>query len=334
MRAPIWVALLVILGVALPVQAVDPARPKVLVLAADGDPTAARIRAELTLIGFAVVAVTGDSSGELSRLARAHGALAAARVVEQPPEVLLWIDSAQPGQQGLPSTLTVSDELQGAAEPEMLALRAVELLRGRLVPVVERDPPATSRTPSTSTPHDEVRPTPPRDRRASIGLAPAIAASPGGVPVVPMIGLAGRYRAIWRLGVEAHAFIPTIAATLYESEGNVDLRSLALGGGATLLITPPDDAFLVMTGVGLDAVGVFYAGEPIPPYAADSGSRWSAAPYANLGIGYRVLPWLALRADAQVSLLLPRQIVRIAGRETASYGWPLVLGALSVEVWP
>jgi hypothetical protein len=112
--------------------------PRVLIIGpSPKHPTVVRVRDELQVLGFEVELVTpGTGALDLAAIARERRAAAVVRVEAWPPEVIVWVDPAR--QQGEPeksAEIRVSESLSGPVEPGLLALRAIELLRGKLIPV-------------------------------------------------------------------------------------------------------------------------------------------------------------------------------------------------------
>jgi hypothetical protein len=340
-----------------------------LVGPSEADATVVRVRQELTLLGLDVEVVTRGASTDLAALARDHGAAAVARVEDAPPEIVLWVDAAHSA--GLPQESRVSETFSGRAEPGLLALRAVELLRGRLIPVAatadaaapsatsapEAPSAAATTAPSasaastaapsssaaaTSAPRvipqgpapDKLHPQAARTPRGSAHLGPAISMSPGGLPVAPALRIGGAWRVVERLDLDAVAMIPLTAATVAANEGSMDLRVLALGAGADVLLTDPAWALALRAGAGLGIAGFFFEGHAKAPWVSASGSQWSALPYLQAGAGYRLTPLLSLRADVLAAIVRPEPVLVIAGNRAGSFGTPAVFGSLSLEVHP
>jgi hypothetical protein len=334
----------------------------VIVAPSPQDPTALRMRDELSVLGFDVVLVkAGPATANLSDVARAKGAAAAARVESWPPEILVWVgsDGKEAGED-----LRVSESLTGSIESELLALRAVELLRGRLLPVPAASPPSaptrspaptpsvtaapsaappiTPPTPSaspsaTSTP-PPTKPPPSRastqDNRVSMLAGPALLVSPGGLSISPSVALSGRLP-IWnRLSAEAWTFLPLAAGSVQNAEGEIALRAFFLGAGLSFRLTSPDEPFFVSLGAGVGPMLLWYEGEAEAPRIAASGVRPVALAYGRAGIGYRVHPRVRLRLDGLAGPVFPEPVLRIVAREVASFGRPAVFLALGVEVMP
>src|SRR5262249_43259059 len=112
------------------------------------------------------------------------------------------------------------------------------------------------------------------------------------------------------------------------------LKVFSFGAGARALLTDPLADLSVALGLGLHAARVSFDGHAEAPWTAESGGRWVAAPYAGATAAYRLHPRVALRLDLLASLVRPEPVLRIAGREVASFGQPAVFPSLSVEVRP
>lgn len=160
-------------------------KARVVVLGpSQADVTVTRLRDELRLLGYEVVVrEIGEAPEDLAQRAVSEGAAAVARVESWPPEILVWIDPrATSTGGGAPGQIRVSDSLTGQASPALLALRAVELLRGSLLPVPARsafsaDASATSAPPSAALPTATL-PTPSAASPPLASSAPATSSRP------------------------------------------------------------------------------------------------------------------------------------------------------------
>ena len=316
-------------------------------------PTVVRVRQELLLLGLDVEIASPGADGDLAALARDRDAAAVARVQESPPEIVLWVDAAHSG--GAPALTRVSESLTGSPDAGLLALRAVELLRGRLVPVAA--PPAASpfaTAPAPTTPSASARAAPSaspaapatsdegpsgpgpalRPTRARIHAGPAIVISPGGVPVAPGLRVGGGWRVLPHLEIEGLALVPLAPGTVSADEGRMDLHMLAFGVGASAAFMAPSSPLAIHAGGGLGVAGLFFQGHAEAPWLSASGSRWAVMPHLGAGAAYRFTPLLAVRADALASFLLPEAVLVIAGDEVASFGLPAMTVSLSLEVHP
>lgn len=311
-------------------------------------PTVVRVRQELALLGLDVEVATPPPGADLATLAREHGAAAVARVEDAPAEIVVWVDASHSA--GASQETRVSQSLSGSTEPGLLALRAVELLRGRLLPVpVSSSATAPSAAPSvsssapgagtaavsTAAPTAERVPLPPlHPPRVTLHLGPALVLSPGGVPAAPALRAGGAFRIAGPVELAGLVMIPLAPATVTASEGEIDLRTVAFGAGANVFFTRPASALAVHAGAGLGAAAFFFDGRAVAPWASASGTRWSALPFLEAGAAYTFTPALALRADLLAALALPGPVLVIAGREVASFGSPTVFASLALEVHP
>jgi hypothetical protein len=139
---------------------------------------------------------------------------------------------------------------------------------------------------------------------------------------------------LWRLGMEGVVIAPTAAGVIKQVEGRVDVRVLAFGGGLVLNLTDPADRFGATASLGAAATAVLFGGKSAGTADASRGVNWSAFVYGDLGASYAIVPLVAVRADVQAGALLPRQIVRVVGRDVAVFGWPLIVASLGVELRP
>ncbi|MDC3960538.1 hypothetical protein [Polyangium jinanense] len=315
----------------------------VIVAPSLGDPTAQRMRDELSVLGFDVVVRAGVAGENLADVARAERAAAAARVERWPPEILVWVGEGAKDA----GELRVSESLAGPVEPELLALRAIELLRGRLLPVPAGSPtaapgaapPVAPSAPSTSPPAASsapplADPPPPREPRVSLLAGPALLASPGGVSISPNLALSGRLSLWSRVSAEAWSFLPLSPGFVQNADGEVALRAFFLGAGVGVRVTSPDEPFFGSVGAGVGPMLLWFEGEAEPPRIAASGTRWAALAYGRAGIGYRIHPRVRLRFDGFVGPVFPEPVLRIVGREVASFGRPAVFFVLGAEVMP
>lgn len=310
--------------------------------------TVVRVKQELTLLGLDVEVEIGSARTDLATAARQHDAAAVARVEDAPPEIVLWVDAAHSG--GTAQETRVSESIAGQAEPGLLALRAVELLRGRLLPVPAAIPddatptaaPGVTAAP-TAIPSASARPEgsaaprpslPLRPSRGSLHLGPAILASPGGVPVSPVLRLGGGWRVASPIEIDGLAMIPLTGATVSGRAGEIDLRVLAIGAGASVHFLGAASPLSLHAGAGVGLVGLFYEGRATAPRVGASGSRWTALPYLEAGAGYRFTPLLGLRADVLAGIARPEPLLRVDGEPVASFGTPLFLASIALEVHP
>jgi hypothetical protein len=174
---------------------------------------------------------------------------------------------------------------------------------------------------------------PAHDRGVFAFLGPALLASPGGLSASPYVALAGRY-SFSRLSADAWAFLPLYPAHAQNAEGKIALRTFVLGIGIDALVTSPQEAFSFSVGGGAGPVLLWFEGQAEAPRIANSGTRWAGIVYGRAGFGYRVHPRVRLRLDGLVGPVFPEPVLRIVGREVASFGRPVAFLSVGVEVKP
>jgi hypothetical protein len=339
-------------------------RPHVVILGPALDHLAVvRMRGELTMLGIEVdVVVHARDEDNLPAVARRTGATAVLRVETSPPAIVLWVD---PAITPVPGEVRVSGSAE-ERDPGLLALRAVEVLRARLLKVplppapeggalAELAPPsadggatdaaaagAAPAAPSSSAPAETGPPRSAGDgtgslraaRPVGIELAPGVILSPGGVPPAFQVRLGAEWDPVPRLGLEALAFLPVTAGTVSVPAGSVDLRVMNLGGDLRLVLTDPAAEFSVALGLGASAVMLAMMGKADVPGTGQSGTRWGVAPFATATLAYRVHPRVSIRLDGLVELVRPELGLRIGGQSAAMFGEPAAIPSLGVEVRP
>lgn len=325
--------------------------PRVLLIGPLGDPVVARMQQELQLLGL-VVEVAPPSGKGLSELAETRSAAAVARVEidsetgqnHASHAIVLWVDPKRYATLISGATeLRVTDTADASADPSLLALRAVELLRGRLVPVPETSSPdaggdandasSTAAIVTAPAPPDAGPPAPAASTTFNLFAGPAILLSPGGVSasIDALVGVGVR-RA--RFDVEAFGWLPTSAGSTSANEGTVRVFWSAFGADAHVALTPADAPIEVVAGLGLGALLGSFRGEATSTTAApNAGSRWMALP--SLTLGARVpLRWGALRLDFKAGFARPAPVVRALDRDVATFGEPLFAILPALELRP
>lgn len=356
----LWIVLPLVLAIRSLAAADEPARV-VIVGPGEGDPIVLRLHRELGLLGIEVEIVDPPAGRvDLAALAREKHAAAAAAVGASPPGVTLWIDpEGQPP--GAASEIRVDAALAGSSEPRMIALRAVEMLRGRLLrvpaqpsgdagtedeakldaapptpPPARLPAPAGLPAPPVADASDGGAPHPPAVRaRPSFSAGVAAVGSPGsGLGTVPQLWLGARWAPARRVELELVALLPTLAANVSAPEGSATLRTGAIGAGAMGALVDPASRFFATAGGGIGALLAAYEGQAQAPWKPESGLRCTMFPYVRAGGGLWISPWLALRADGLIGFALPEPVLWIAGRPAADFGEPALVLAASVEVRP
>ncbi|WP_437326321.1 hypothetical protein [Sorangium sp. So ce381] len=330
----------------------EPARV-LLVPPGAADPVTASLLDELVALGI-IVEVEASAQRDLPALARARSARAALRVVRVDRTrraVEIWDSEspsvvrveAQPGEPG--------------GEAAGLALRAVELLRGRLLDV----PSPPSARPAASTPPAAVAPVAPPSppqalapgsahapdasrtsgasaapaRRASFGLhaGPSIVLQPGSAISPEGAAMGGaRWGLTDRLDGDILAIISLVPASIDSPTGRARVSTLVIGAGALMSLLDPQLPIVMRVGAGAGAGFLGYYGQGA---TGDVRGRDGTAPYAlpfvRWDIGWHIHRFLTLRAQSLAGIAAPRPVLRLAGRSDVPFGRPLLAFSLLLE---
>jgi hypothetical protein len=310
------------------------------------EPITSRLLDELVSLGITVEVIPGDE-GDLAELARARGASAALRVTPSRDAVDLWIDSgldaADPASTKLRVEGTEADQSDLAP---VLALRTVELLRGRLLKVeraeARRPAPAPSptsvRTPDRAPPPEPPAAHPPRrtvQGRVSLYLLPSVVVHPASGISASGAALGGvRWMITSRIGGDLSALVSVVPAVIEAPGGEARISGAVIGIGAWVALL--DGTLPVATGFGAGLAAGFmnYDGEATASNVRGlDGTVPYALPYARWAFEWSALPPLGLRAEILAGIAAPRPVIRLAGREDDGlFGQPLLAFALGLQM--
>jgi hypothetical protein len=303
---------------------------------ADSDErTLTRLRAELDALGLRVVEVSAPTGAEsprnLERAARDVGAFAALRIVSWERGIEVWIADRVTGK-------TVLRELvaaPGEATDEVVALRAVELLRASLLelelpqahagevpapPAVQRLVSRPRRLGSSFAPHFE------------LDLGAGALLSPGGVAPTWQLVVSGRVVVVPRLGFEVTLSLPTLPSTIDEPEGSAEMSVFMGGVGLAAELLPRTSPWLLRAAAGAGAAALRLVGSARPAYVGRTDTVVVALPYGRLDLLYRIGPIFRLGGSIGAGLAFPRAAVSFADRRVATWGRPAGSGALLLEL--
>ncbi|MCY1070988.1 hypothetical protein OV090_39975 [Nannocystis sp. RBIL2] len=291
---------------------------------ADDETIVRQLRAELSALGFEVLAPEAPAEDDDESWADDLGAVAAIRVVEHEALEIRIVDRVASKsvrhRVAIPQPHTEEDA-------RIVAMRAIELLRASLrepqeVPVVSPPPPKPS-TPS---------PTRPAAPRFFIHLAPAVAGSPGGLgpSLHALLGL--RWMPHPHLGLAIQALAPTVGTVARGPEGTAQIHTALVLAGLHVSFVPPSARWQPDAGVGIGPAFLRMRGSAAPAYGDATDVVTSAALVARLGLAVALRPRIRLRLDGHIGALVPRPLVRFAGRTVADWGRPFGIGVLGVEI--
>jgi hypothetical protein len=291
---------------------------------ADDEAIVRQLRAELSALGFEVLAPEAPAEDDDETWADDLGAVAAIRVVEHEALEIHIVDrvagKSVRHRVAIPQPQTEEDA-------RIVAMRAIELLRASLrepqeAPVVSPPPP----TPPTPSPTRPVAP------RFFIHLTPAVAGSPGGLgpSLHALLGL--RWMPHRHVGLAIQALAPTVGTVARGPEGTARIHTALVLAGVHVSFVSPSARWQPDAGVGIGPAFVRMRGEAAPAYGDAIDVVMSAAFAARLGLAVAVHPRVRLRLDGHIGALVPRPLVRFAGRPVADWGRPFGIGAFGVEI--
>lgn len=309
---------------------------RVLVVAEDPSSTlVSKLRSELTAGGYDVDLVSAAAATDLSAEAAVRHARAVLRVAPMSDSVDLWIADREG------ADIRFRERIASATDkddPSLLAIRAHEAVHGKLLPIAPAEAPERA-MPAAATPAvaPQERPAPaPASTRAppatfAASLGPSLVLSPGGVGATGDVALGFSWLATERLSVDALARIPVVAASIDAPEGRARVGIGALGGGLSFAFAEAAALVRPSLGAGLAFAWTHVDGVATPPFVSHSSDLFAAMPYLRVSTSLRLTGKLRLRADLLGALSIPQQAVTFAGRQVATFGQPLVDGALSLE---
>jgi hypothetical protein len=247
-------------------------------------------------------------------------------MVEMDPDAgkaWIWTVDRATGQIVLRAVVALEDE------PAVVALRVVESLRASLnnsgwppsSKAAGTDAPAVvhARTPLAGSP------------RSAATLGPAFASGTGSFS--GSLGAFGSVYGLWaqRWGAEVLGVVAITGAQMATSAGSARLVfDLVAGGMRARALAVRWCVLDVSAGVG--AATIRTEGFPKPGYSGVDATTWVATPYTKLGYAVSIVPsFFWLEADLMGAFAIPPLRFSFAG-EDASWGTPLLLASIGVEV--
>ena len=235
---------------------------------------------------------------------------------------------------------TAIEAPEGPQFAQVLAVRAVELLRASLVELLILSHPPSSAVPAAavqvvvdrartwvaSAPHPRPQPSFGFDAGTAVlggfgGIAPALL---GVLRVRRALGRSFQLRAtLAGLGTQ-----PTVTA----SSGSA---SVAQQLGLVELVASPwaDRVVHPVASVGVGPFFVSVDGQAAAPYAAEQSSGWSVAIDSGVGGEVRLSDHFDISLEAHAFFTRPEQVTRFVGQEQARVGEPSLLFTLTVVGW-
>jgi len=303
-------------------------------------PLSRRLQQEIESLGLTVrIIAEGDALASQREIgARVPGAIATVRVGSGDAGVveLSMIDRATGKVFARRLVVATPDE---PLTIELVATRTVELLRAALIDVPSPPPPA----PPKATPqrdadapaplaHEQATPT----RSATLSLlgGPALLYRAGFRPGAHVAATL-TYMSSARVGVSAAALIPVLPARLTGEEGDVEVSATSYRLSGVAEVLPPSWPVGLRLSLGVALNRLYVAGAAHSPYLAADEHVVTWSPVAATGLRLPLGSAVSVAAEAAAFIDYPRTVVRLAGREAATWGRPTLVGSLGLEIaWP
>lgn len=311
----------------------DPKLRVVIVIDESDDPFAERIKAEVSALGFEVVAVepwrTGESVESLDAVGRANQAAAAIRMIPSRKGVEVWI-ADQPTGRSLMRQLIVDE--RPAPNEGLVALQTAELLRTTLLSRSEVAPKPPPRPPAPPEKPPEL-PQPP----GPAGLPPgAVQAGAGalytpGIDPALQLWLTVGFTVARPFGLALDVSAPLSAGQVTGPEGSAHLRTWLAGVSLFVRHDRPDSQLYFLAAAGAALIHIGADATAKAPLLAQSTSATAAAVYARVDAGLEAARWLRVAVRGVVGLVPQGVEVRFAGNDAADWGRPFLAGLLVLD---
>jgi hypothetical protein len=309
--------------------------PKTVVMVVDPTPIplALRLRQEIESLGFVVKWVPSDPAQlpSLEQEAKAASAVASIRIAPMG---------------GSDVDMTIFDQITGKTvrwklvaatadlgSSELIATRSVELLRASLMEMAARQ----SRTPAPSPERRDPSPPrvsdPPRERPEHLSLLVGPGASYSrdfrpGIHVLSRL----TWMPFFSAGLSASVLAPLVPARLAAGEGTVELFASVYSLGAVLEVTRRRAPVSVRVTAGGGVGRLLFRGVAGPGYSSAWDHAVVALPSLGVTARFPLSSHVRLFADVTSAAAFPRTVIRLAGREAAEWGRPVLSFALGLEL--
>jgi hypothetical protein len=262
-------------------------------------------------------------------MARAIGARAAVRVVEQDDAIELWVQARAPADPPIHQLVPVNPRRGWG----LAVVAALEILRAELLEVRERTVPPSPPPPPPAPEKPERLPAavPAKAPLIWAHLAGGAESSPGGLgPSAELLGELRLQLGSW-FDVGAFGAFSPVAAQVTAPEGIARSRHAIFGLAADV-----DARFGVVTASlgagGLIALFWLNGDAPAPGYAGQNASITTAGPLVRACGSLDVTSSFRLRTELAAGATMPHAVIRFAGRQVADWGQPFVLLTLGLEL--
>jgi hypothetical protein len=225
--------------------------------------------------------------------------------------------------------------------PELLALRALELLRATALELsIASDPSAKDsyepvqrrlETPVPRSPSPRVKAA--EAALVSLDLGLGVWKSAGGpAPAVVPVGRVGLRLSDWasaRVSLAGLGSRPSIQTRYGSATLSQDMALVEC-----VAVTRFNDRVRPTLSLGAGVLHVAVAGSGIAPYQGLAPTKWSAVFDAGASVAFAVSPSQAVVPELHVLIASPHPVVRFADTRAATIGYPSLMFTLSLRVSP
>jgi hypothetical protein len=305
-----------------------------------------RIQGELTAEGFEVVIVDAPPSLEAESNGSDPGAIANIELVVDAEEHAAELRVIDRLTNKTVIRRTTIEAPEGPRFAQVLAVRAVELLRASLVELLlrSRAAPAVATTPAAKFAVERATKFAASSlelpRQSPLGIDAGTAVLFGFSGIGPALLAVLRVRAAFGSSLQFRASLaglgtqPRVAAPRV---GNASVGSASVNEQVGLVelaarLRPASVVHPVAT-IGLGALHLAVDGEPAFSYVARQSSGWSFAADAGIGVELRVNSHFDVSLETHAFITEPRQVIRFLDQQGPGVGQPSLLGALTIVGW-
>ena len=311
--------------------AAQPAPLVVVVSTTPDAPFERRLAAELSLFGYRVdvQAPAANDAEFVELLARSGGAaLIAVDQARQTAEVVV-ADRA-----GVGPARRERERLDPRRRADTNAAVLAERFRARLTelgiaPAAQRSPPP-GQAPTAIADSRPLAMSRPRELEQRFWVAAAIGGSSAGVGLLPEVQLELRAFPVRWLSTSAFGKVSLTTGRVSSPEGVADVR--VLSGGLLIDAYPIQGPLSVTVGLGALLLDADMSGRAAPPWLGQDVSVLVPGAVVQAGTALRLSRRVSAELRGFVGACSPRVAVRIAGREVAEMGQPLLGASLGVAV--
>jgi hypothetical protein len=212
--------------------------------------------------------------------------------------------------------------------PEVIALRVMETFRATLLDL-EHAPPRPPEPKAVV----EVEPAAtPKPERFTLALGGGGAYSTGGLGAAAHLDTSLAWAANPQFSLVADAMLTPAATKLHGPEGEATVNWYLAGLSLRFHATGPGSLLRFRSGAGVWLAVMSLGGQAAATYVSTPSQFTAAIPHLDLGLRLGVTNRLGLAFGVSGGVSAPGASIRFANRQVATWGRPLWLASLSLEV--